>query len=144
MNRRNFISASVIGSAASLLASRSVFAAPASTPSSSMAGGLYYTKASPGRWAEKATGHSPLINITTTAAGASIKVTTPHEMKGYEHYIVKHIVLDKDYNFITEKVFDPAKDKAPISEHDLGAYKGEVNVLSVCNLHDTWLSVATV
>ena len=65
-------------------------------------------------------------------------------MKGYEHYIVKHIVLDKDYNFITEKVFDPAKDKAPISEHDLGAYKGEVNVLSVCNLHDTWLSVATV
>ncbi len=135
MNRRNFISASVIGSAASLLASRSVLAAPASTPSSQMAGGLYYTKASPGRWAEKATGHSPLINI---------KVTTPHEMKGYEHYIVKHIVLDKDYNFITEKVFDPAKDKAPISEHDLGAYKGEVNVLSVCNLHDTWLSVATV
>lgn len=142
MNRRDFfINMSVIGSAASVLASPSVFAASAPPP---MAGGLYYTSAAPGRWAKKAAGHAPVVNVTKTPKGTSIKVITPHEMKGYEHYIVKHIVLDKDYQFIAETVFDPTKDKSPISEYNLGEYTGVVNVLSVCNLHDTWLSVVTV
>ena len=65
-------------------------------------------------------------------------------MKFYEHCIVKHVVLDSDFNFIAEHMFDAKKDKAPISEISVGNYRGVVNVLSVCNKHDTWLNTAKV
>lgn len=65
-------------------------------------------------------------------------------MNAHEHYIVKHIVFDHEFNFIAEQMFDPTKDKAPISEMSVGTYRGIVNVLSVCNKHDTWLNTAEV
>ena len=33
-------------------------------------------------------------------------------MRGFEHFILKHIVLDKSFNIISEKIFDPSKDRA--------------------------------
>ena len=106
-----------------------------------MAGGLYYTKEQPGRWSKKATGHLPVIE---KKADGKIKVTTGHEMNPHKHYIVKHVILDQDYQFIAENMFDPTKDKVAVSTFDLGSYKGNINVLSVCNKHDTWLNTASV
>ena len=135
MNRRGFICVSALGAAAGLMAPVSVLA---STPS--MAGGLYYTKDAPGRWSKKVGGHLPIIEVT----GKTIQVTTPHGMTGYEHYIVKHTVLNDKFEYMTEKMFDPLKDKAPISQFDLGDYSGRIHVLSVCNKHDTWMNLADV
>jgi len=64
-------------------------------------------------------------------------------MTGYKHYIVKHQILDNSYRFLDEKMFDPMKDKAPVSEFDLGNYCGKFYVLSVCNKHDSWMNSAT-
>ena len=76
--------------------------------------------------------------------GAVVKIITAHGLAPYAHYIVKHIVLDSDFNFIAEHMFDPMKDKVSISEILIGNYRGVVNVLSVCNKHDTWLNTAEV
>ena len=59
-------------------------------------------------------------------------------MRGFEHFILKHIVLDKSFNIISEKIFDPSKDRA-YSKHDISGYSDSLFVLSICNLHDTWL-----
>ena len=67
-----------------------------------------------------------------------LEITTPHEMRGFEHFILKHIVLDKSFNIISEKIFDPSKDRA-YSKHDISGYSDSLFVLSICNLHDTWL-----
>ena len=139
MNRRDFIAMVAASSAVSLIPAQAI-----ASQSNTMAGGLYHTKEAPGRWNKKAAGHLPQIEVGKDAEGANIKVTTAHGMTGFEHYIVKHVVLDKDYKFLAEKMFDPSKDKAPISSFSLGKYTGTVHVLSVCNKHDTWLSSATV
>jgi len=116
----------------------------AQAKSTPMAGGLYYTKEAPGRWGKKVGGHLPSIEVSKVGKGVVIKVTTAHEMNAYGHYIVKHIVLDENYRFLDEHMFDPAKDKAPISQFSLANYRGEVHVLSVCNKHDSWLNSAIV
>ena len=139
MQRRNFIRLAVAGSVTGIIAPEIVLAG-----SSSMAGGVYYTKEAPGRWSKKVAGHLPNIEVLKGDKGVSIKVVTSHGMDDYQHYIVKHIVLDKDFKFIAEKMFDPTKDKVAISEFSLGNYKGAVNVLSVCNKHDSWLNSAVV
>jgi len=139
MQRRNFIRLAVAGSVTGIIAPEIVLAG-----SSSMAGGVYYTKEAPGRWGKKVAGHLPNIKVLKGDKGVSIKVVTSHGMDDYQHYIVKHIVLDKDFKFIAEKMFDPTKDKVAISEFSLGNYKGAVNVLSVCNKHDSWLNSAVV
>ncbi len=146
LNRRTFLNLSLVGSTAGLFASVSANAVSEKTQqkAKAMAGGLYFTKEAPGRWAKKAAGHTPLVKVSKSDSGATIKITTPHEMKGYEHYIVKHIVLDKDFKFLSEKVFDPTAEKSPISEHDVGVYRGTVYALSVCNLHDTWMASAAI
>ncbi|MDF1832450.1 MAG: hypothetical protein P1U52_08845 [Porticoccaceae bacterium] len=54
--------------------------------------------------------------------------------------IVKYIVLDHEFNFIADQMFDPTKNKAAISEMSVVSYRGVVNVSSVCNKHDTWLN----
>ncbi len=136
MNRRGFIGMSALGLAGSILVPKSVLA----STKSGMAGGVYYTKEAPGRWSQKIGGHMPVVEVS----GKTVKVTTPHEMRGYEHYIVKHMVLDADYQFIAEKMFDPAKDTTPFSEYELADYSGKIYVLSVCNKHDTWLASAEV
>ena len=139
MDRRNFFQLAAAGAAATLLVPKTAFASD-----SEMAGGVYYTKEAPGRWSQKAAGHAPIVEVSRNAAEAVLNVATSHEMKGYEHYIVKHVVLDNNYKFIAEHLFDPMKDKAPLSTFNLGAYKGTVYVLSMCNKHDLWLASAVI
>ena len=142
MDRRSFIRIAVAGSAASIIAPEIVLATPAGANISSnpMAGGVYYTKDSPGRWATKAGPHSPILEKTETG----IKIVTGHPMKPNDHWIVKHMLLDNDFKFISEKVFDPTKEGAAVSEHALSGQTGVLYGISVCNLHDTWLSILEV
>ena len=61
-------------------------------------------------------------------------------MKAYEHYIVKHVLLDSNHKFLDEHLFDPTKDMAAISTFTLQGYSGMLYVLSLCNKHDLWLN----
>jgi len=108
------------------------------------AGGIFYTKGSPGRWSSKTASHLPQLSVITDNSGNKIlNVVTPHTMNGYQHYIVKHVVLDADFKFAGENIFDPMTQKAE-SQFNINQYKGVVYVLSVCNLHDTWLNAMRV
>jgi superoxide reductase len=104
------------------------------------AGGLFYTKENAGRWAGKENTHFPTAEIQKLAGGITIKVTTAHEMNDFEHYIVKHVLLDKNYQFLQEHSFNPATDKSAISTFALANYSGTLNILSLCNKHDLWLN----
>jgi superoxide reductase len=141
MKRRDFIRLSAIGAGISLI-SPAITLAGETKPVESK--DIYYTKEAPGRWASKAATHSPLIEVTKAEDGTTIKIITPHEMKGYEHYIVKHILLDKNYKFIDEYLFDPTKNHEAISTYTLKDYRGTVYALSTCNKHDLWLGQAEV
>jgi len=54
------------------------------------------------------------------------------------------MVLNDKFEFIDEKMFDPMKDKAPILTFTVNNYSGRIHVLSVCNIHDSWLNVVDV
>ncbi len=138
MDRRSFLKFGMTATASGLMVPTLALAGE----SSSSAGGIYFTKEQPGRWAAKAGGHVPLITLQKSGADTLVEVITPHEMKGFEHYIVKHILLDKDYNFVSENMFDPSKDAQARSEFSVKDYSGPLFALSVCNKHDTWLSMA--
>ena len=141
MDRRHFIRFALAGVGTGVVAPRLVLASAAE---SSMAGGLYFTADAPGRWSKKVLSHLPNIEVDKQEQVAWIRVLTRHTMEEYDHYIVKHIVLDKDFGFVAEKMFNPLQDKEPLSEFELGAYRGRIHVLSVCNQHDTWLNIAEV
>ena len=141
MNKREFIRLSAFGAAAGVIAPSSVLAANENLKG---AGGLFYTKDAPGRWSKKVGGHLPNIEVSKAASGTNIEVVTSHEMKWFGHYIIKHTVLNDKFEFITEHMFDPEKDKAAISQFDLGGYSGRIHVLSMCNVHDVWLNTADV
>ncbi len=100
-----------------------------------LAGSLYYTDKKPGRWKDSIDSHRPIIS----KKGNQLTVTTNHEMRGFEHYIIKHIILDKEFNIISEILFDPSKSIAS-SSHDISGYSEKIFVLSICNQHDTWLN----
>lgn len=141
MKRRDFFSWCVAGLGATLFTptqalAKNVNPAPVSD--------LYYTKDSPGRWKDKIAGHLPSIGIEKSGDKITIKIVTSHEMKAYEHYIVKHVLLDKNYKFIDEHLFNPDKDKSAISTFTLDKYSGTIHALSMCNKHDLWLNSATV
>ena len=104
-----------------------------------LAGSFYYTKNKPGNKENVVKSHSPLLEIIEN----TLKVSTPHEMKGYDHYIIKHIVLDNKFNIISERAFDPSKE-TPISEHNIMGYGDKLYVLSVCNNHNTWVDVIKI
>lgn len=137
MERRDFIRLSLAGGAAVAVPQRLL----AADCAGDMAGGVYYTKENPGRWAEKVGGHLPSLEKSVAAdGGVTVKVTTDHAMSGYKHYIVKHQLLDGDFRFLGETMFHPDKDE-PVSEYKLPAgYKGKVHALSMCNKHDLWLN----
>lgn len=141
MERRDFIRWGVTGLGASIITPTLVLAKNVKPASIS---DIYYTKESPGRWKEKVAGHLPSIGIEKSGTKITIKVVTSHEMKGYEHYIVKHVLLDQNYKFIEEHMFNPDKDKAAISTFTLDNYSGPLYALSLCNKHDLWLNSATV
>ncbi len=141
MDRRDFMRLGAVSAVGSVLLSKQVLA---ETEAPEGAGGLYFTKEAPGRWKGKEATHAPNVDVSKTETGVTVKVTTPHEMKGYEHYIIKHVLLDKNYQFIEEKMFDPNKDKVPMSSFTLKDYSGTVHVISMCNKHDVWVSSAEV
>jgi len=141
MERRKFIRLSVAGMGASIIAPTIALA-----DTSKQVGGadIYYTKDAPGRWSGKVATHLPTIEIEKTGGKVTVKIVTAHEMKGYEHYIVKHVLLDQNYKFIDEQLFDPTKDQAAISTFTLHDYSGPIYALSMCNKHDLWLNGADV
>ena len=104
-----------------------------------LAGSFYYTKNKSGNKENEVQSHSPLLEINEN----TLIVSTPHEMKGYDHYIIKHIVLDNRFNIISEKVFDPSKE-IPVSKHNIIGYEDKLYVLSVCNNHDTWVDIIKI
>lgn len=141
MDRRHFIRFGLAGVGAGIIAPQITLAAAAQA---NVAGGIYYTKDAPGRWSKKVSGHLPHLQVQKSGADSIIEVATGHEMKGYEHYIVKHIILDKDFKFIAEHMFDPSKDKQPLSKFTVNGYSGPLHALSVCNKHDTWLNTIEI
>lgn len=146
MDRRSFIRFVSAGSAAGIIAPKMVLATPAmSLMQSRMAGGLYYTQDAPGRWSKKVESHFPHMSKKVGEDGKTyVRVITQHGFQGYEHYIIKHILLNKDFHFMAEVSFDPNKDKVPLSNFVLPNYTGAVFALSVCNKHDTWMNVLEV
>ena len=142
MERRDFIRLSVAGIAAGFVAPAMVLAK--SDKLVKGASDIYYTKEDPGRWSGKVATHLPNIEIEKAGANITVKVVTPHEMKAYEHYIVKHVLLDSNHKFLDEHLFDPTKDAAAISTFTLQGYSGTPYVLSLCNKHDLWLNTANV
>ncbi|MGD0958690.1 MAG: desulfoferrodoxin family protein [Methylomonas sp.] len=143
MERRDFIRISASVAGAGLLESVA-YQARAAKPDVPPAADIYYNKEALGRWAGKEATHLPNIEISKNADEISIKIVTPHEMKAYEHYIVKHVLLDKDYKFLHEHMFDPAKDQAAVSTFTLKNYSGLIFALSLCNKHDLWIVNAEV
>jgi len=141
MERRNFIGLSIAGVGASFLAPG---IAAAKKTDQQMAGGVFYTKQNPGRWSKKIAGHLPGIEIERSNGVVKVQVVTAHGMDGYQHYIVKHVLLDENYNFLDENMFNPIKDKVPMSTFELKNYNGTVYALSMCNKHDVWMSEAKV
>ncbi|MDH5393590.1 MAG: desulfoferrodoxin family protein [Gammaproteobacteria bacterium] len=142
MDRRSFIRITAAGAASGIIAPKIVLAGSLNTKIShnNMAGGLYYTKESPGRWHKKAGSHSPLIEKTDSG----IQVITGHPMNANKHWIIKHVLLDKNFNYIEQNIFNPSEDNAAISHFNYTEYDEAVYALSVCNLHDSWLSVLEV
>lgn len=140
MERRDFIRLSVASAGASLVTPALTLAAGEEQATASR--DIYYTKEAPGRWAGKVATHLPTIEITKAEDTTTVKIVTPHEMKGYEHYIVKHVLLDKNYKFIDEHLFDPSKDSVAVSTFTLKNYSGALYALSLCNKHDLWLNSA--
>jgi superoxide reductase len=141
MDRRHFIRCGFAAIGTTVVAPRIVLASAAESP---MAGGVYYTEDAPGRWSKKVLSHLPNIEVEKQEQAARVRVLTRHTVEDYDHYIVKHIVLDQDFGFIAENMFNPLQDKEPLSEFNLGDYSGRIHVLSVCNRHDTWLNIAEV
>lgn len=142
MERRDFIRLSVVGLGVGIASPTIVLANSEKLVKGSS--DIYYTKEDSGRWSEKVATHVPNIEIEKADGKTTVKVVTPHEMKGYEHYIVKHVLLDQNHKFLDENRFDPVKDKAAISTFTLQGYSGQIYALSMCNKHDLWLNTATV
>lgn len=140
MDRRTFIQTGLIGAGSTLIMPRFVLAGN----QDAMAGGVYYTSDAPGRWNKKVKSHLPNIEVEKTAEGITVQVLTRHTMEGYDHYIIKHILLDGNYHFIAENMFKPLEVKEPISVFKLDRYSGPVYALSVCNKHDTWLNAMEI
>jgi len=146
MDRRSLIQFGLLAGATGVLAPRwaigdAAVAAPAvAALSGPMAGGVFYTSEVSGRWAKKVATHAPVIETHAGSDGKlTVHVETRHENDGYKHYIVKHVLLNADFHFIDEHLFDPTVPGHPQSEFSIEPYKGLLYVLSVCNVHDTWL-----
>ena len=144
MKRRDFIRLSLAGAGMLTLNAAPLVAAESKNTELVGAGGLFYTEKSQGHWSGKAATHLPNVEIEKAATKIIVKVTTAHEMKEFEHYIVKHVVLDKNYQFLQEHFFNPTVDKVATSTFTLDNYSGTLHVLSVCNKHDAWLNSVDV
>ena len=102
---------------------------------SELAGKVFYTEKYPGRWSKKIKGHIPTFERKNNI----VEISTGHEMNGYEHYIIKHMIFDKKFNLKNEIMFDPLND-SPISKIKISNLKDKIYALSLCNKHDAWIS----
>ncbi len=136
IDRRDFLKTAAAATAAAAAGSAvSAFAAEETAPSLT---GIIYTKEQQGRWEGKAGGHAPQI----TVEGGKVSVITAHPMTA-AHFIVRHTLVLADGTVVGDKTFTPS-DK-PESSYELPKdYKGKICATSFCNLHDFWLSEASV
>jgi superoxide reductase len=142
--RRQALALTGGGAASAMLASMPALAA---TPDAQealrvLAGKMFYSLDRPGRWKGKEAGHAPLIKVDKDGKDVLIRAATQHPMAA-DHFIVKHILLDHHLNFLGEQLFDQVFDM-PRSRFQLNGYTGDVYVVSMCNIHDNWISVAEV
>jgi len=146
MEKRTFIRLSLAGAAGSLILPRMALSkAMESALASKYAGGLYQTDHAWGRWNAKVAGlHLAHTEKQLTGGKVQLHVESRHPMLAYEHYIVKHEILDADFKFLAEHRYDPRKDKKPASVIDLGSYRGIVYAVTYCNIHDLWVDVSEV
>ncbi len=136
INRRLILRAGLVGAATPVVLNAVPAAAAGVDPmASGLAGSVFYTSEDPGRWAGKEGGHAPTFGRSAN----NIEITTGHPMDGFVHYIVKHVLLDENLNYVAEVMFDPEKD-SPVSQHNVAGLEGTVYALSMCNKHDLWLS----
>ena len=136
LQRRLFLKAGLVGTTAPLVFNTiSAQAGENAGLNGALAGSVFYTTENPGRWAGKEKGHAPTIERTAN----NVEVTTGHEMRGFEHYIIKHQIFDGDFNYIEEKLFDPEND-SPITQHSIKGHSGQMYALSMCNKHDIWIT----
>lgn len=133
-DRRTFLKASAVAaSAVTLTQAGSLFAAE-----NEKYNGIVYSKDSAGKWAEKVGSHAPVI----TVEGKSVTVETKHGMSE-GHYIVRHTLVLADGTVVGGKTFKPT-DK-PVSSYTLpDGFSGKFYATSFCNLHDFWLTEASV
>jgi superoxide reductase len=136
ISRRLILRAGLVGAATPVVLNAvPAVAAGADPMASGLAGSVFYTSEDPGRWAGKEGGHAPTFGRSAN----NIEITTGHPMNGFVHYIVKHVLLDENLNYVAEVMFDPEKD-SPISQHNVAGLEGTIYALSMCNKHDLWLS----
>jgi superoxide reductase len=141
MNRRQFFCTASAAGGMALLPAAGIAQAGNQLGLSQLAGGVFYTRNHAGRWSNMVGGHLPKLRTHTRDDGQlQVTVSNDHEMRGYEHYIVKHVLLDHDMRFLGEMRFDPRRDPAPTSQFVLESYNGPLYALSMCNQHDIWLN----
>jgi superoxide reductase len=107
-----------------------------------LAGKFFFSSDNPGRWKGKEKGHSPLIKVDMDGNNALIRAATQHPMAP-DHFIIKHILMDQNFDFMAEQVFDPIFDM-PRSRFEISGYSGQFYIVSLCNLHDNWINMATI
>lgn len=100
--------------------------------------GIIYTKDNQGKWEGKAGSHAPEVTVDS----GKVMVKTNHPISD-AHFIVRHTLVLEDGTVVGAVTFTP-KD-TPESSYDLPAgYTGKIYATSFCNLHDFWLTEATV
>jgi len=146
MDKRSFIRLSFVGSTVGIITPKTVFAAAMDCGlNSKLAGGVFHTEDALGRWNKGiASLHLPNLEKQVSGGAAQLHAASKHPMVAYGHYIIKHELLNTDFRFLQEHRYDPAKDKAPAATFDLGTYRGNVYVLTICNIHDVWMNMIEV
>jgi len=134
MERRDFLKGSAVAvSALALGLGTNAFASQGASFA-----GIIYTKDNPGKWSGKVGSHAPEVKVE----GGKVMVKTNHPMSD-GHFIVRHTLVLEDGTVVGAATFT-SNDK-PESSYDLPAgYKGKIYATSFCNLHDFWLTEASV
>jgi len=147
MDKRSFIRIAFAGGAAGLVVPRLALGAHhlKAALESKLAGGVYYTEDALGRWSKGvADHHLPNLEKQVSGGASQLQVETNHPMGGYGHYIIKHQLLNEEFGFMQEHLYNPTKDKSPAHTFDIGDYRGVVYAVTVCNVHDTWVNMIEV
>lgn len=128
--RRNFLKASAatgLAVAAGTLASQ--------THAAEMP--LVYSQGKAGAYEGKTGSHAPEIKVE----GSLVTITTKHVMTA-EHYIALHSLSGAATYFGAREfgIKDLGEGKVAVSTYDIGAYTGPLKAISICNLHDVWMT----